>query len=1210
MHEQGWTSLHDAQERAIGPILDGDRDVIISAATAAGKTEAAFLPICSVLAASLDSSPASTPDPWTSHDPWEPPAQPVPSGIDVLYVSPLKALINDQYDRLELLCERAGIPVHRWHGDVSEHAKRKVRENPTGVLLITPESLEASFVNRGSSAPTFFAGVRYIVVDELHSFLATPRGAQLQSLLGRVELAIRRRPPRIGLSATLGDMSAAARFLRPADPDAVLLIDSSSANQQLKLQVRGYLHAAPQLSGRQAAAVEGSGGTVEVEETVSGDQLDIANHLFRTLRGSDNLVFANARRDVEVYADLLARRCEAERVPNEFWPHHGSLAKDVREIVEAQLKDRSRPVTAVCTSTLEMGIDIGSMASVAQIGMPPSVASLRQRLGRSGRRDESPVVRIYVTENEIDGRSSPIDELRPSIVQTVAMVRLLLARWIESPDDPGLNLSTLVQQILSVIAQHGGATPKELHQALCGPGPFALVDAHRFARLLRAMAAAELLVQSTDGVLLHGTVGERIVNHYSFYTAFQTPEEWKLVADGRSLGTLPIVQPLIEGGLLIFGGRRWKITGIDQQARVVELTHSAGGVPPNFGGDAAPVGDHVRTEMVAVYKDHVVPEWLDREGKALLAEGRAAWVRYELDRRVLLPAGNGSVLVPWVGDRALNTIALQLGLHGVEAGKRGPALELPKHSAAELVATVRTILRQPKPDALAIAEKLDNTEVDKWDWVLDRDLAAEATASRLLDVDGAWRIFERIDAQSSPDLSTAATSVPAPAPVTNAPVGDQARTVIETSPISRPAGRPPIDEFCVIDVETTGFSPRLGDRVIEVATVRMRRDGTVVDEWCTLVNPQRDIGATRIHGITAGAVLDAPTFGQIAGDLLERLDGAVFVAHNLRFDRGFVAAEFDRAGHALPPWPGLCTMALGARVQPNVPSRKLAACCEQLGITINRAHAAGDDALATSSLLAQYLRLAVALGLTTLADLGCTPLTWPDTVPSLPSSGLRCARGHDDAHIREQASYLAGLVGQLDGVEVAEPDLAAYLDLLDRALEDRRLTTAESNALQETAREWGLNAAAVQRAHNSYFAALAAAALADGVVTSTERADLDAVADLLALDPGAVDDALRVASDGPGDEAVAAATDLSGLSVCFTGALAGMISGQPITRTEAQNLAAQAGLIVKTGVSKGLDLLVVADPDSQSGKAKRAREIGTRVMAEAVFWRAIGAPVD
>ncbi|MGH3545528.1 MAG: DEAD/DEAH box helicase, partial [Mycobacteriales bacterium] len=166
VYEQGWTTLHDAQERAIEPILAGDRDVIIAAATAAGKTEAALLPICSALAVKQDLEPNSATDnPWTRHDPWAAPTSASASGIGVLYLSPLKALINDQYDRLELLCDQADIAVHRWHGDVSASAKRAAIGHPSGVLLITPESLEALLVNRGSQLPTLLAGLSYVVID-------------------------------------------------------------------------------------------------------------------------------------------------------------------------------------------------------------------------------------------------------------------------------------------------------------------------------------------------------------------------------------------------------------------------------------------------------------------------------------------------------------------------------------------------------------------------------------------------------------------------------------------------------------------------------------------------------------------------------------------------------------------------------------------------------------------------------------------------------------------------------------------------------------------------------------------------------------------------------------------------------------------------------------------------------------------------------------
>jgi ATP-dependent Lhr-like helicase len=1183
--DRGWTSFHDAQEQAIEPILAGDVDVVISAATAAGKTEAAFLPICSAIA-SAQVADASEPEaPWTKYDPWREAATPAPTGIQVLYVSPLKALINDQYDRLDQICETVHIPVHRWHGDVSNDAKRRARSHPSGVLLITPESLEASFVNRGSTMSTFLGGIRYIVVDELHSFLSSARGAQLQSLMNRVELAIRRRPPRIGLSATLGDFEVAASFLRPTAPDTVRIIDASGDRMDLQMQVRGYRATPPQLTDKAAAQLEAAGGTVSVDDVSGGDQLEIADHLYKTLRNTDNLVFANSRGLVETYADLLARRCERDNLPVHFFPHHGSLSKELRESVEADLKDNAKRVTAICTSTLEMGIDIGSVASVAQIGPPPSVASLRQRLGRSGRRDEPAVLRVYVSEPEIDERTSRQDELREGLVQTVAMVRLLLARWIEAPDDPGLNLSTLVQQSLSTIAQHGGATAKELYAALCGPGPFELVTSNQYVRLLRAMASADLIAQAGDGTLLHGGVGERMVSHYSFYPAFQTPEEWTLIADGRRLGTLPLTQPLFVDGLMIFAGGRWKITGVDPEAKVVELTRAAGGAPPAWHGESALVSDRVRAEMAAVYADDDEPAWLDREGKKLLSEGRDAWRRLSLRTTVVRREGAGCLVFPWMGDRAMQTAAFQLIRESVIALADGCALEVSDIAPEQLREVASRLAASGPVDALDLARDLANPPVEKWDWVLDPELAAEATAARSLDPIGAHQILTAIANDRS---SGVVADPPAPDFLVNSQSHREAYTLEGTT-------------FCVVDVETTGFSPRLGDRVVEVAAVRVTADGEPLDRWATLVDPVREVGATHIHGITAGDVLGAPTFADIMGDLLERMDGAVVVAHNKRFDLEFLASEFERAGFPLDPWPSICTLGLGAQLQPGIATRRLSDCCGRFGISLDGAHSALVDADATAQLLAAYIRLGRQHGLTRVDQLGLAPTQFPDH-PTVPATGRVQQRGAGSARIEQQATYLAGLVGRLGDLDVADPDLAAYLDVLDRALEDRRLTDEEAGALHQTAAAWGLSISAVREAHGRYYDALLAAALADGKVTEFERADLDTVALLLGIDQES-----RQPNHARPSQA---GDDLAGRSVCFTGALVGKLNGSSITRDQAQAMAQQAGLVIKANVSKGLDLLVVADPDSQSGKAKKARELGTRVVGEMVFWRAIGAPVE
>jgi ATP-dependent Lhr-like helicase len=300
-----------------------------------------------------------------------------------------------------------------WHGDITQARKRQFLRQPQGVLLITPESLEALFVQRGHELRRLFGELHYIVVDELHAFIGSDRGKQLQSLMRRIEVLIERRVPRVGLSATLGDMALAGKFLRSASPPVHIIV-SAAAGQELKVQVRGY-----EVKGVSASVAPTDSSSQESEAHES-----MADHLFKVLHGSNNLLFPNSRQKVEYFSDLLRQRCEREGIPNEFWPHHGSLSRDIREEAEHALKAGDRPATAVCTNTLELGIDIGAIQSVAQIGPPPSVAALRQRLGRSGRRPgEAAILRSYIAEQEIRPDSALSDHLRESLVQLVATIR-------------------------------------------------------------------------------------------------------------------------------------------------------------------------------------------------------------------------------------------------------------------------------------------------------------------------------------------------------------------------------------------------------------------------------------------------------------------------------------------------------------------------------------------------------------------------------------------------------------------------------------------------------------------------------------------------------------------------------------------------------------------------------------------------------------------
>jgi ATP-dependent Lhr-like helicase len=578
----------------------------------------------------------------------------------------------------------------------------------------------------------------YVVVDELHAFIGTERGRQLQSLLHRVELAIRRAVPRIALSATLGDMRLAAAFLRPEAPERVKLIAAGAEGTELRLQLRGYRMRWPREEALGQPVDHARGvALVDAHEASADHRQAIAQHLFKTLRGADNLIFANSRSRVEEYADYLRRLSEAHDVPNEFLPHHGSLSRELREDVEARLKDRARPVTVLCTTTLEMGIDIGDMNAIAQLGAPPSVASLRQRLGRSGRRGGA-AVRVYVAEEEVTEESPLQDALRAELVQTIAMVQLLLASWYEPPTTGALHLSTLVQQMLSLIAQVGGVRADEAWRALCQVGgPFTRVDASTFMVFLRCLGEQDLIQQAPSGELLLGVRGEQLVNHHNFFTAFTTPAEYQLLSDGRPLGTLPIDSPVDEGTYLIFAGRRWRVLSVDEEHHVIDLAPAAGGRVPTFSGEGGLVHDRVRQEMFAVYVSADVPVYLDRTARDLLAEGRAYFKRYQLGTQSLVERGRETLLLCWRGDRILDTIQVILQQRGVRIQRDGFALTAQGIGRADLLATMRDVVAAGVPDATTLAATVKNRRAEKYDRHLTYELMALEYAGRHLDVHGA-----------------------------------------------------------------------------------------------------------------------------------------------------------------------------------------------------------------------------------------------------------------------------------------------------------------------------------------------------------------------------------------------------------------------------------------------------------------------------------------
>lgn len=707
----GWTRLRQLQVDAIAQFAADDAPLVLAAATAAGKTEAAFLPILSAIA---DDSPGS---------------------VRAVYVGPLKALINDQFARVEELCEYLDVPVFRWHGDVPASHKERLVKQPGGVLLITPESLESLFVNRSNYLAALFGGLRYVVIDELHSFLDSGRGVHLRSLLARV-LRVVRTPGgyrALGLSATLGDFSVARRHLCPDAPDRVRVIQGVDGQKEIRYRIYGY-----RVPASLEAEEEHPDRTLDPSYRTA---VDIADHC----AGAANLVFADRRTDVEHYADECRHIAATRGLRDIFLVHHGSLSTDLRVEAEETMK-QGAIATTFCSSTLEMGIDIGSVRAVGQIGAPWSVASLKQRLGRSGRKPEEPhVMRVYVQCREPDAEDDVFDRLHLELVQAVAVTELMLGRWVEPASLPLCDLSTLTQQVISVVAETGGAAAAELYDRLCIRGPFREVEPQLFARLLRQLGSRDVVEQMQGGDMILGLEGERLRRHRGFYAVFPTPEEYTLLHDGVVLGTLEVV---IDGGYrrddhLLFAGRRWRIVDVDEDRLLIHLTPASGRKHAKFKSGAGEVHPRVREAMRDVLAGGGRLGYLNAEARSLLDDARAAASHAGLLSRCVITLGpNRTALLTWTGTRVQQTLIAMLAAIGVEAVDCEIGLIIENHRDAVLkhIATVFAA----GMGANDVAPFCRGAQARKYDWLLGEDLLGTSCARGYVELDTALHTLRAI----------------------------------------------------------------------------------------------------------------------------------------------------------------------------------------------------------------------------------------------------------------------------------------------------------------------------------------------------------------------------------------------------------------------------------------------------------------------------------
>lgn len=626
IYSRGWETLRPLQTAAAQVIFATDDNLLLSASTASGKTEAAFFPILTDLA----ENPADS--------------------IACLYIAPLKALINDQYDRLKDICEGSDVPVWRYHGDVSAAQKRKMFKRPQGVLQITPESLESLMINKHADIPRLFGDLRYVVIDELHSFLRSGRGGQTFCLLERLNRLASVKPRRIGLSATIGDPKAAGQFLGAGSGRQTRIPKVKSQPQRWRLSMEHFYKSGNQAGDHSALPAQA------VLDQASDQAPELADpglaYIFDHTRGKKCLVFTNSREECEAVCQVLRQYCEYKHEPDRFMIHHGNLSAALRQGAEAIMKDEDANITTCATATLELGIDVGQLERAFQIEAPFTVSGFLQRMGRTGRRGNPAEMWFVMREEQAESRAMLPVLLPWSLLQGIALVELYLQeRWVEPPRDHQLPYSLLYHQTMSTLMAGGEMSPAELASRVLTLSYFRWVSQDDYRVLLRHLIKTDQIQLTENGGLIVGLAGERVTNNFKFYAVFQENEEYSVHAESEELGT--IVKPPPLGEKIAIAGHVWVVEEIDRRRRQVYVHQVKGRIPAYFGDVAGDIHPKVLQQMRKILAEERQYPYLMKNAAARLSETRAMAEAAGLPDKQLINLGAKTYcLFPWTGSYA------------------------------------------------------------------------------------------------------------------------------------------------------------------------------------------------------------------------------------------------------------------------------------------------------------------------------------------------------------------------------------------------------------------------------------------------------------------------------------------------------------------------------------------------------------------------------
>lgn len=766
IYNHNWENLRSIQVAAADAIFNTDENVLLTASTASGKTEAAFFPILTEL--------------------WENP----PASVGAIYIGPLKALINDQFYRLGDLCEEADIPVWHWHGDVSASHKAKMLKHPSGILQITPESLEALLMHKHTAVPRLFCDLRYVVIDEVHSLLRGDRGGQTLCLIERLGRMAGVNPRRIGLSATIGDPERTGAFLASGTGRGCIIPRFEEPRRVWRLSMEHFYITGPQATER---ALQDHGpqqaDVLKVERVASGEDggdadddsprmapqalpdpdgvtvLDADDnallaptdtapdnadpgigYIFERTRGRKCLVFVNSREEAEAVCSMLRSYCEARHEPDRFLIHHGNLSASYRETAEDIMRDEEQLQTTVTTATLELGIDIGRLERAFQIDAPFTVSSFLQRMGRTGRRDDPPEMHFVMREEQPEPRSMMPEAVPWKLIQGIALVQLYREeKWVEPPALDRLPYSLLYHQVMATLASCGELSPAELAQRVLTLSYFHRVSADDLRVLLHHLIDTDQVEVTESGGLIVGISGERVTNSFKFYAVFQENEEFTVRCDSSELGT--IVNPPPAGERIAIAGHCWLVEEVDWKRHLVFCTQVKGRVPAYFGDCAGDINTHVLERMKRALEEHDVYPYLLGNARARLAQARHvaanAGVAGRESRPLINLGGDTWALFPWLGSYAFLALERLLKIKCAdELGLKGLDPSRPYFMQFRMKTDEETFYQVVATEAEANFAPIDLVypgEVpyfDKYDEMLPAELVRKGFAEGVLDIEG------------------------------------------------------------------------------------------------------------------------------------------------------------------------------------------------------------------------------------------------------------------------------------------------------------------------------------------------------------------------------------------------------------------------------------------------------------------------------------------